>query len=388
TAGLSAGTAATASDDTPAAVSVSAGAAGSGTDFSRQDHAHLLPTTVPRLATENVYTESQVWFHGSDVTAASAMTLGAGNFFDIAGNTDIDSITTIGAGTLIALQFDGTPKLVSSAANIVTPDDQDIQCKAGTIVVLEEYGAGTFRVVSVMNDVPNRLQIGLDPARKYTFFDDFIGTISTPISSTAGSGGANEAATISAGDGGRITLKTDDDIDVDTHAAVCTTLTLDTLDWSADGGGLIFETRLQLNDVSEAYLFVGFTDVISTTVEAPVYKTTGTDVLLQDAANACGVGYDIDGTTDEWWQGGSKAGSVTSATHSGTAPGDNTYVTIRVEVSAAGAVQGFINGTSIGTAVANAITTTTAITPIIVIGNRTANQIIAIIDYVHVSADR
>ena len=50
-----------ASSATPAAVSVSAGAAGSGTDFSRNDHVHLLPTTVPRLATENIYTETEIW---------------------------------------------------------------------------------------------------------------------------------------------------------------------------------------------------------------------------------------------------------------------------------------------------------------------------------------
>ena len=81
--------------------------------------------------------------------------------------------------------------------------------------------------------------------------------------------------------------------------------------------------------------------MISTTVELPIFKASGTDNIDSDATDACGVAYDIDGTTDEFFQGGVDSDTDTAATHSGSAPSDNTFVTIRVEVSAAGAVEGF-----------------------------------------------
>lgn len=146
--GLSSGTDATASDDTPADVNVSAGAAGSGTDFSREDHAHKLPTTVPRLATENIYTESQIWKKGSDATAASPLVLGAGNIFDVAGNTAITSITSIGIGTIILLEFDGTPTLTHHSTNLILPGGQDIVMQAGDIVMLYEYASADWRLIS------------------------------------------------------------------------------------------------------------------------------------------------------------------------------------------------------------------------------------------------
>lgn len=45
---------------------------------------------------------------GSDVASASALTLGAGNIFDITGTTTITSITATTAGTIVLLQFDSS----------------------------------------------------------------------------------------------------------------------------------------------------------------------------------------------------------------------------------------------------------------------------------------
>jgi hypothetical protein len=146
------------------------------------------------------------------------------------------------------------------------------------------------------------------------------------------------------------------------------------------------EARLKIDDVSEAVMFVGFTDTISTTVELPIFLTAAN--IDSDAANACGVGYDVDGTTQQFFHGGVKANTDTTPAYSGSAPVDDTYFVVRVEVSAAGAVQGFINGKAIGPAVANAITAATAVCPMVVIGNRSANQVIATIDYIQVEQDR
>ena len=98
--------------------------------------------------------------------------------------------------------------------------------------------------------------------------------------------------------------------------------------------------------------------------------------------------FDTDGSTDEFFHGGVDSGTPTAAVHSGSAPVNNTYVTLRVEVSAAGAVRGFVNGTAIGAATASAITIATPVTPFIVVSNRSASQRILTVDYIHAQMDR
>jgi len=225
-----------------------------------------------------------------------------------------------------------------------------------------------------------------------TLLDDFIGDwaianseSASLWSSTAGSGIATAAATTVADSlNGEITIKSASNDGVIT--ANGTTFTGKNLGYKANQGGLAMEARLKLSDVSEAALFVGFTDTISTTIELPIFLVTTN--IDSDAANACGVGYDVDGTTKQFFHGGVKAGTDTVPAYSGGAPVDNTYFIVRVEVSAAGAVQGFINGTAIGPAVANAVTATTALTPAVIVANRSANQVVATIDYVKTEQNR
>lgn len=140
-----------ASDATPAAVSVSAGASGSNAAFARDDHVHLLPTTVPRLATENTFTESNIWFKGADVASANAMTLGAGNLFDITGTTQINTITSIGIGTIIVLQFDGALTLNHNTNDLVLPGAVDIVTQAGDIATFYEYASADWRLISYIH---------------------------------------------------------------------------------------------------------------------------------------------------------------------------------------------------------------------------------------------
>lgn len=212
-----------------------------------------------------------------------------------------------------------------------------------------------------------------------TFSDDFLAAaISDEFSSTAGSGTGNAAATTVAGAvNGEITLKSASDDGA--HGANCSSLTLDQLNFKGNQGGVAMEARIKIDDVSEAVLFVGFTDTISSTVELPIFLVAAD--IDSDAADACGVGYDVDGTTKQFFHGGVKAGTDTTPAYSGGAPTDDTYFTVRVEVSAEGAVRGYINGVAIGAAVADAATITVAMTPAIVIGNRSANQVIASVDY-------
>ncbi len=259
-------------------------------------------------------------------------------------------------------------------------DLKDVTSTAAEINALDGITAN----VDELND--------LDLGTKATLYEDFIGTWAIgdagPAdlwSSTAGSGATPVVATTVANSlNGEVILTsaTNDGTD----AANCATLSGINLGYKANQGGLVMEARLSIDDVSEAVLFVGFTDTISTTVELPIFLVT--TAIDSTADNACGVGYDVDGTTKQFFHGGVKATVDTTPAYSGTAPADGVYFIVRVEVSAAGAVRGFINGTAIGVAVAAAVTITTPLTPMIVIGNRSANKVIATIDYIKVQQNR
>lgn len=242
-------------------------------------------------------------------------------------------------------------------------------------------------VLTAIVDGDMRSELDLIDARaRSTLFDDFLAAaIDGRWSSTAGSGTGNAAATTVAGAlNGTITLKSASDDGA--HSANLSTITTDQLNYTAAQGGLLIEARCKISDVSEAYFFVGFTDTISTTVEAPIFMNAG--VIDSDAANACGVVYDVDATTDVFTVGGVKADTDTDPQLSTVTPVDDTYFTVRVEVSAAGAVQGFINGNAIGNPVANAVTTSTPLTPAVFIGNRSANQVTLTVDYIMVKGNR
>lgn len=241
-------------------------------------------------------------------------------------------------------------------------------------------------------DVSGADLAAINVADKFVLFDDFYGTWAIgdagpadTWSTTAGSGTGNQVATtVAASLGGTVTLKSASDDGA--HGANFSTFTTINLGFKANSGGLAAECRVKISDVSEAYFFFGFTDTISTTVEGPIFLAAAD--LDSDATDACGIVYDVDATTDQWCHGGVKNGTDTTPAFSGTAPSDDTYVHLRVEVSSAGAVQGFVNGVAIGNPVANAVTATTALCGAIVIGNRSANQVTATIDYVKFEQNR
>ncbi len=149
-AGISSGTAATASDATPQPGHVTSGSAGSGTDFSRDDHRHFIPATIPRLATNNIWSETQVFRADGEVASLAALDLTGtpGNMFDITGTNAITSIVTMGVGVLIFLQFDAALTLTHHATNLKLPGGNNIVTQAGDIAVLYEYASADWRLVS------------------------------------------------------------------------------------------------------------------------------------------------------------------------------------------------------------------------------------------------
>jgi len=244
-------------------------------------------------------------------------------------------------------------------------------------------------VTALTNEI-NRLDFG----SFFTLLEDFHGvwvaTEEQPVRhwlSTKGSG-ANTAVATTVADSvnGEVTLESSD-ADGATSANA-SNLTGANLGYNAAKGGLAIEARLKIDDIVEAYIFVGFTDVLGSTVEHPLDFTDGSDTLIADADNAAGIVFSGDALTQEWCHGGVKATTPTTAAFSGSAPVNATYVTLRVEISAAGAVQGFINGVAIGAAVAAAITAATAITPTVVVSNTAAAQTIMTLDYAKVEQNR
>ena len=225
---------------------------------------------------------------------------------------------------------------------------------------------------------------------KVQIYTDFFGKAADSsdeplVQEKQGSGTGNAVTLATASPGGVISIKSASDDGVFTANA--SAIALGALDWQADMGSLVMEARLQCDDVSEAYIFVGFTDVLpGTTLEQPIFLTAAD--IDSDATDACGVCYDIDGTTKQWFHGGVKAGTDTVPAYSGAAPTEAAYETIRVEVSAAGAVRGYVDGTAIGPAVSAAVTATTPLVPVIVVANRSANAVTVLVDYVWVQADR
>lgn len=250
----------------------------------------------------------------------------------------------------------------------------------------------TALTATAVNGVPAAELQTTDPSQKFRLFEDFYGTWAIgdagpadTWSTTAGGGTGNQVATTVAGSiNGTVTLKSaSDDGAITANASALTTINLG---YKANQGGLVLEARLKLSDVSEAYLFVGFTDTISTTLECPIFLVAAD--IDSDATDACGVGYDVDGTTKQFFHGGVKNGTDTVPAYSGGAPTDDTYFTVRVEVSATGGVRGYINGTAIGAEVANAVTATTALCGAIFVANRSANQVVATIDYIDIIQTR
>lgn len=82
---------------------------------------------------------------GADVASASALpVLTDGNFFDVTGTTDIDTIASVGVGTFVTLQFDAILTINHDAADLILPGGLDIITAAGDTYTFFEYAAGDW----------------------------------------------------------------------------------------------------------------------------------------------------------------------------------------------------------------------------------------------------
>lgn len=215
-------------------------------------------------------------------------------------------------------------------------------------------------------------------ARSFIFDDFLAAAIEGRLSSTAGSGAGTAAATtVAAAMNGEVTITSSSANAA--HSANASNLTFDQLNWKANQGGCVWEVRLKVDVITNCYMFVGWTDTISTTVEYPC-GITGT-TANSDASDAAGFVFDSLSTVVKWHLVGVKADTDATPVPSASAPVAATYQTLRIELDKSGGVKGFIDGALVGE-IANALTATVGLTPTVVIGNTTATTKIGTLDYV------
>lgn len=153
--------------------------AGTSADFSRADHVHESPATLPTAVADTMLLRNSgntayetktaeqlrnafLWVKGSDVASANDITLGTGNYFDITGTTTINTIATKGVGSVVRLHFDSALTLNDNGDDLVIGYG-DIVIDAGGEVELIEYATAKWRVVSVFraDGMPVRLPLTL-----------------------------------------------------------------------------------------------------------------------------------------------------------------------------------------------------------------------------------
>lgn len=212
-------------------------------------------------------------------------------------------------------------------------------------------------------------------------FDDFLGDVILDQYSTGAESGGSAA--ITAAVNGVLILTTHSDNGDRTGLT-------HQLNWQAsDSGPLVFEARIKsVTDILARAYFLGFTDVLasSTTVENPIEQSGGT--LSSAADNAVGFMYDTASDNDTWHGVGTKSTVDATKLNTGEVPAAaGTWETLRVVVDVTGSATFFINGVYMG-AVADAVTSTTDLTPIIMIETRDSSASYLDIDYLHVIGGR
>lgn len=161
------------------------------------------------------------------------------------------------------------------------------------------------------------------------------------------------------------------------------------LEWQADQGSLIYETRLHIDtDIATVEVCAGFTDDVST-VELPF--TNATDTVTAVADDAIMFCFDTGSTTVEWFVNGAAGGTeATGIAAAGVAPAPDVYQTLRIEVDDGGSdCRFYIDGALVGTLTANCVTNTDLLAPGVVIssgGNAGSN--IVDVDYIYAAAAR
>jgi hypothetical protein len=229
-------------------------------------------------------------------------------------------------------------------------------------------------------------QIYVSSARRVAVFDDFLGdAVDARWNFVEGTDSATSAESILAGGiGGVLRMTTGD---AGTGLAADLIQLNSARQWQASNGDLVLEAKVKISQITEAYVFVGFTDVL--TLEAPVVSAASADTITTNATDGVGFMFDTRMATDNWWLVGVANDVDATAQDSASAPAADTYQTLRVEVTSAGVASFYIDGSQVGTAMTGAVTAATDLTPTIAVSKTATNTSMTLdCDYLHVAMAR
>lgn len=232
----------------------------------------------------------------------------------------------------------------------------------------------------------NGSQFALPTPTKVSYFDDFIGdALDARWNIVEGTDSAtSDAAILAGGIGGIVRFTTGD---AGTGLAADLIQMTQALQWQASNGGLFVEARFKLSQITESYLFLGFTDVV--TLEAPIISAGSANTITTTATDALGFMWDTRMTTDDIWLVGVANDVDATLQDSGFALVADTFITLRVEVTAAGVASFFRNGIQVGTVMSGAVTPAVDLTPTFAVGKlSTATSITSDLDYIAVGMNR
>jgi|GEM_PF-6050665 len=308
------------------------------------------------------------------VQAANAAA--AANSVEIAFSSPVD---TTGINTHNGLTVDVSIGNATGGANAVTA----IQIDAIT---------DDPQVVETAIKIGDEWDIAIDTglpivATAVTWMDDFLGDTVLGQYTEINGNDAQAVQAIAEVQYGAYVITSGDVGDTDANDLEATYLSLE---WSADQGALIFETRLYLDtDITTTQLCAGFTDDVSTVEVA--FTIGGSDVVTAVAGDAVMFCFDTRADTDEWFAlGVANTVKATGNGATGIAPGAGVYQTLRIEVDDGGAdCRFYIDGALVKTITANCITVADLLAPGFVISSAdTADSNTVRVDYMFVAAAR
>ena len=159
------------------------------------------------------------------------------------------------------------------------------------------------------------------------------------------------------------------------------------LPWQADSGGLAFECRVKITDVSECSLYVGFTDI--TTADEEPFSVSAA-AITSNCDNGAGFVYDTAMTTPAYWAVGTD--TTVDATGSGTTgivPTDAAYNILRMEIDADGeGASAYIDDVLVGTLTASVCAASTNLYFTVAANGNGTNAAAATVDVDYILIER
>lgn len=229
-------------------------------------------------------------------------------------------------------------------------------------------------------------QFDLPSPSKVVLFDDFLGDVLADEWNAVETDTDGAQAVLAGGIGGTLRITTGND---DGNGVVLPDASGVTsyLNWQASNGGLVMQARVKMSRITDAYLFVGFTDLI--TIEAPIISAGSVDTITTNATDAVGFMFDTNQSTDTFHLVGVATDVDATRQAITAAPVADDYATFRIELSAAGVATFFYNGLQVGTPMSGAVTAAADLTPIVLASNQDGTTALTCdVDYIHVAMNR